>query len=80
MCIYSVLVVHMLSFDMCCRGHILVRVRTIKALFGSDSYKSTNFGSDEDNAIWFTLLPGAKTGTRWGRHFGKIQHSDHPVR
>ena len=49
---------------MCCRGHILVRVRTIKALFGSDSYKNTKFGPNVDNVIWFTLLPGAKTGTR----------------
>ena len=34
----------------------------IKGLFGSDSSKSTKFGPEVKNAIWFTFLPGPKTG------------------
>ena len=38
-------------------------VRAIKGLFGSDSSKSTKFGPEVDNAIRFTFLLSAKTGT-----------------
>jgi len=36
--------------------YVLVRgVRAIKGLFGSDSSKSTKFGPEVDNTIWFTF-------------------------
>ena len=48
---------------------IIRGVKAIKGMFGSDSSKNTNFGTEVDNAIGFTFLPCAKTDTRWGRLF-----------
>ena len=43
-------------------------VMAIKRLFGSDSFKGTNFGPGVNNAIVFTCLPAAKTGALSGHH------------
>ena len=61
------------------KAFIVRGVRAIKGLFGSDSSKSTKFGTEVDDTIWFTFLPVAKTGAQRGRHIGKIQHDRHPV-
>jgi len=36
-------------------------VRAIKELFGSDSYKSTKFGPEVDNAVYICEFPDHET-------------------
>ena len=41
-------------------------------VFGSDSSKSTKFGTHVAQAILFPFLKGAKTSDLWSRHIGKF--------
>ena len=54
--------------------YIFRGVRAIKGLFGSDSSKSTKFGTEVAPVILYGILIGASRG----RHIGKIQNGRHP--
>ena len=41
-------------------------------VFGSDSSKSTKFGTNVAQAILFRFLKGAKTSDPWSRHIVKF--------
>ena len=51
---------------------IVGAVRATYIVFGSDSSKSTKFGTNIAQAILFRFLKGAKTSDPWSRHIGKF--------
>ena len=58
-------------------SHIVRAVREVRVVFGSNSSKSTKFGTHIDYTLLFQILMGAKKRVPWDRHHSDVMDGRH---